>query len=150
MRAVVQRVLNAGVTTAGFPSSGIGPGLLVFLGIAVQDGQREIDWMTRKIANLRIFEDESGKMNLSVKDCSGELLIVSQFTLHADVSRGNRPGFSGSAGYEAARPVFDRFVEAIRQQSGLVVRTGYFGEHMHVSLVNDGPVTLIIDSTEIQ
>ena len=145
---MVQRVLSASVTVDGTLHALLGPGLLVLLAVAPGDTAEEIQWMSRKIANLRIFDDEAGKMNRSVKDCSGELLVVSQFTLYADTSRGNRPGFTGSAAADLARPMFDSFVEAMREQVSRPVMTGKFGEHMQISLVNDGPVTLIIDSPQ--
>ena len=102
--------------------------------------------MSRKLPNLRIFEDDGGRMNCSVKECGGELLVVSQFTLYADASRGNRPGFTESAPSDIARPLFDRFVELLRRDSGLTVETGSFGADMQVSLTNDGPVTIMLDS----
>jgi D-tyrosyl-tRNA(Tyr) deacylase len=146
MRAVVQRVLHASVSVGGEVHSAIGRGLLVLLGIAPADDAREIEWMSRKLANLRIFDDASGKMNLPVTGIAGQIMVVSQFTLYADVSRGTRPGFSGSASHEAARAVYARFVDALQAELGRPVPTGCFGESMQVSLVNDGPVTLIIDT----
>ncbi|NTW57094.1 MAG: D-tyrosyl-tRNA(Tyr) deacylase [Chlorobiaceae bacterium] len=148
MRAVVQRVVSAEVTADEGRRSGIGPGLLVLLGVAPSDGPQEISWMSRKIAALRIFSDNDGKMNLSLRDTGGDALVVSQFTLYGDASRGNRPGFSGSAGFEEARPVYESFVGAIAGELGKPVQTGWYGAEMKVSLVNDGPVTLIIDSPQ--
>ncbi len=148
MRAVVQRVVSAEVTADEGRRSGIGQGLLVLLGIAPSDGSQEIAWMSRKIAALRIFSDNEGKMNLSLRDTGGDALVVSQFTLYGDASRGNRPGFSGSAGFEEARPVYETFVGAIAVELGKPVQTGWYGAEMKVSLVNDGPVTLIIDSPQ--
>ena len=150
MRAVIQRVSEASVTVNGSLYSRTGPGLLVLLGIAPGDGDREIFWMIRKILNLRIFEDSEGKMNLSVSDTGGELLLVSQFTLYADTSRGNRPGFSNSASFRQAHDIYNRFISAIRSQSSSRIETGSFGDEMQVSLVNDGPVTLIVDTPENQ
>jgi D-aminoacyl-tRNA deacylase len=146
MRVVVQRVASAEVSADDGLQSVIGPGLLVLLGVAPLDGETEIAWMSRKIASLRIFNDAVGKMNLSVKDTGGDVLIVSQFTLYGDASRGNRPGFSGSAGFDEARPVYEAFVCALAEQLGKPVKTGWYGAEMNVSLVNPGPVTLIIDS----
>ena len=148
MRAVIQRVSEASVSVDGELYSRIGAGLLVLLGIAPGDEDQEISWMIRKILNLRIFEDSEGKMNLSVADTKGEILLVSQFTLYADTSRGNRPGFSGSAPSRLANDIYDRFIGAIRSQSSLRIKTGCFGKEMQVGLVNDGPVTLIVDTPE--
>jgi D-aminoacyl-tRNA deacylase len=148
MRAVVQRVLSAEVTAGDGRRSATGPGLLVLLGIAHGDGEAEIAWMSRKITSLRIFNDPDGKMNLSLKDTGGDLLVVSQFTLYGDASRGNRPGFSASAGFDDARPVYDAFVRTIAVELGKPVGTGWYGAEMKVSLVNDGPVTLIIDTPQ--
>lgn len=146
MRVVVQRVREASVTIAGTLYSTIGTGLLVLAGIARPDTDEELAWMSRKIPNLRIFEDDEGRMNRSLRDTGGELLVVSQFTLYADASRGNRPGFSESAPSEIALPLFERFVESLRKESGIAVQTGSFGADMQVSLINDGPVTIILES----
>ncbi len=146
MRAVVQRVSCASLTVEGHSGAQIGPGLTVLLAIAPGDGSRDIDWMVRKLLGLRIFEDDSGKMNASVVDIRGELLIVSQFTLYGDTSRGNRPGFSASAPYETAHEIYNQFVDRLRSSSPLVVQTGVFGRDMQVSLTNDGPVTMILDT----
>ena len=146
MRTVVQRVREASVSIGGAVHSSIGAGLLVLAGISRTDTADDLAWMSRKIPNLRIFEDEEGKMNRSLRDMGGELLVVSQFTLYADASRGNRPGFSESAPPEVARELFDRFVESIRHEAGCPVQTGVFGADMQVSLVNDGPVTIILES----
>ncbi|NTW51761.1 MAG: D-tyrosyl-tRNA(Tyr) deacylase [Chlorobiaceae bacterium] len=146
MRAVVQRVLHAGVSIGGAPFSGIEKGLLVLAAVARHDTSGDLSWMSRKIPNLRIFEDGEGKMNLSVRDIGGEILVVSQFTLYADASRGNRPGFSESAPSDMASQMFDRFVDMLRHESGLPVETGSFGADMQVSLLNDGPVTIILES----
>jgi len=149
MRAVVQRVQYAGVSIGGAQYSGIEKGLLVLAGIARHDTADDLFWMIRKIPNLRIFEDSEGKMNLSVRDVGGSILVVSQFTLYADASRGNRPGFSESAPSEMAREMFDRFVDSLRQESGCPVETGSFGADMQVSLLNDGPVTIILESPKL-
>lgn len=150
MRCVVQRVSEASVTIGGERFSSIGAGLLVLAGISRDDTPEALAWMSRKLSNLRIFEDDEGRMNRSVKEIGGELLIVSQFTLYADASRGNRPGFTESAPSEIAQPMFDRFVEQLRRDSGLTVATGSFGADMQVSLVNDGPVTTILESPKKQ
>ncbi|ACF10795.1 D-tyrosyl-tRNA(Tyr) deacylase [Chlorobaculum parvum NCIB 8327] len=146
MRCVVQRVREASVTIGGERFSSIGAGLLVLAGISREDTEADLAWMSRKLPNLRIFEDDEGRMNRSVKEIGGELLVVSQFTLYADASRGNRPGFTESAPSEVAQPLFDRFVELLRRESGLPVETGSFGADMQVSLINDGPVTIILES----
>jgi len=146
MRCVVQRISEASVTIDGERFSFIGAGLLVLAGISRDDTEADLAWMSRKLPNLRIFEDDEGRMNRSVKECGGELLVVSQFTLYADASRGNRPGFTESASSEIAQPLFDRFVEQLRRDSGLTVETGSFGADMQVSLINDGPVTIILES----
>lgn len=146
MRTVVQRVREAAVSIGGATHSAIGAGLLVLAGISREDTADDLAWMSRKIPNLRIFEDEEGKMNRSLRDIGGELLVVSQFTLYADASRGNRPGFSESAPPEVARELFERFVESIRREAGCPVQAGVFGADMQVSLINDGPVTIILES----
>ncbi|TLU86078.1 MAG: D-tyrosyl-tRNA(Tyr) deacylase [Chlorobium sp.] len=148
MRAVVQRVLKAGVSAEGGRHAEIGPGVLVLLGVAPGDGDAEIAWMSHKIAALRIFSDREGKMNLSLRDTGGDAMVVSQFTLYADTTRGNRPGFSGSAGFEAALPVYEHFIRNFERQLEKPVQTGWYGAEMQVFLVNDGPVTLLIDSPE--
>ncbi|MEI8185121.1 MAG: D-aminoacyl-tRNA deacylase [Chlorobiaceae bacterium] len=148
MRVVIQRVLSASVSASDDRYAAIGHGLLVLLGIASEDGDKDIGWMIRKIVALRIFNDSSGKMNLSIQETGGEVMVVSQFTLYADTSRGNRPGFSGSAGFFQARPLYDCFVRQLEQKLEKTVKTGWYGADMQVSLVNDGPVTLIIDSPQ--
>jgi len=146
MRAVLQRVSEASVIIDGSTRSSICKGLLVLLAVAPGDGEREIGWMIRKILSLRVFEDEAGKMNRSVGDVRGELLLVSQFTLYADTRAGNRPGFSGSAPYREAEEIYERFVADLRDATSLRVETGSFGGDMQVVLTNDGPVTLIVDT----
>ncbi|EAT60089.1 D-aminoacyl-tRNA deacylase [Chlorobium ferrooxidans] len=146
MRAVVQRVLSASVSASDARYSGIGPGMLVLLGIAPGDGMAEVEWMCRKIAGLRIFNDGEGKMNLSLTESEGEVLVVSQFTLYADTSRGNRPGFSGSARFDVAQPLYESFIRMVGLQIAKPVRSGWYGADMQVALVNDGPVTLILDT----
>jgi D-tyrosyl-tRNA(Tyr) deacylase len=146
MRVVVQRVRHASVSIGGKLHSETGRGLLLLVGIGRADGEADLAWMSRKVTALRIFEDEAGKMNLSVKDVGGSILAVSQFTLYADAARGNRPGFSEAAPPDVALGLFDRFVKALRTESGLTVETGSFGADMQVSLLNDGPVTIILES----
>ena len=146
MRAVIQRVSSASVTIGGAVKSAIGPGLLILLGIGHEDGREDIDWLVRKIAGLRIFDDEGGVMNLSVTDIGGEALAVSQFTLMASTKKGNRPSYIGAAGHELAIPLYERFCEALSSALGRPVGTGEFGADMKVALVNDGPVTICIDT----
>jgi D-tyrosyl-tRNA(Tyr) deacylase len=141
----VQRVSRAGVRVDGEQISLIGPGLLVLLGVAAEDDDNQADYLVEKIAGLRIFEDTTGKMNLSLQDIKGELLVVSQFTLLADCRKGRRPGFSKAARPELAEPLCSYFVEQLRQQ-GFAVQTGRFQAEMAVELVNDGPVTILLDS----
>jgi D-tyrosyl-tRNA(Tyr) deacylase len=148
MRVVIQRVVSASVSATEGRYAAIGPGLLVLLGIASDDGDIDIEWMIRKIAALRIFNDSSGKMNFSLQETQGEVMVVSQFTLYADTGRGNRPGFSGSASFDHALPIYDRFVRKLEQKLEKPVMTGWYGADMQVTLVNDGPVTLIIDSPQ--
>jgi D-tyrosyl-tRNA(Tyr) deacylase len=145
MRAVVQRVMSSHVRVADEIIAQIGPGLLVLLGVDRADDRPAADYLADKIANLRIFEDDIGKMNLSLKDIHGEMLVVSQFTLLADCRKGRRPSFVDAAPPEAADPLYRYFVERVRAR-GVAVRTGRFQALMEVSLVNDGPVTLIVDS----
>ena len=146
MRAVVQRVASASVTIGGAVKSAIGPGLLVLLGIGHEDGEEDLDYLVRKIAGLRIFNDAAGVMNRNVVETGGEALVVSQFTLMASTKKGNRPSYLGAAGHELAIPLYQRFCEALSLAVGRPVGTGEFGADMQVSLVNDGPVTICIDS----
>jgi D-tyrosyl-tRNA(Tyr) deacylase len=145
MIAVLQRVSRASVVVRGMDVSSIGRGLLVLLCAVRGDGDPDVDYMVRKIAQLRIFADESGKMNLSVADIKGEVLVVSQFTLAAATRKGNRPSLDAAEAPERASELVDRVMARLRE-AGLPVRTGVFGEMMAVSLVNDGPVTLLLDS----
>jgi len=145
MRAVIQRVAEARVSVGEEIVSGIGPGLCIFLGIAVNDSEKDAESLASKIGSLRIFEDEQGKMNRSVRDTRGDLLVVSQFTLYGDCRKGNRPSFSAAAAPEPAKRLYDDFVQRLRQ-TGLKVATGEFRAHMKVALVNDGPVTLILET----
>ena len=148
MRAVVQRVLSAGVTVAGRPLSRIGPGLLVFLGVASDDGPADAQYISTKIRELRIFSDADGRMNLSIVDAGGEMLVVSQFTLFGDCRKGRRPSFDEAATPALARALYDEVVRILRD-SGLAVGTGEFQAHMAVDLVNDGPVTMLLDSRRL-
>jgi D-tyrosyl-tRNA(Tyr) deacylase len=148
MRTVVQRVSRAQVTVGNEIVSKIGRGLLVLLGVTHADSVADADYLADKIAGLRIFEDEKGKMNLDTASVAGEILVVSQFTLHGDVRRGKRPSFDAAAPPERARQLYEYFVERMRA-TGLPSRTGRFQEMMQVELVNDGPVTILLDSTKI-
>ena len=145
MRAVVQRVKTASVSINRATVGKINSGLLVFLGIETADNAEDINWLVKKILGLRVFADADGKMNLSALDIGAELLIVSQFTLHASTKKGNRPSFVKSAKPIIALPLYEVFIEEVRK-SGLVFETGNFGAVMQVNIQNDGPVTLIIDS----
>ena len=145
MRAIIQRVSRAEVRVAGEPVGSIGHGLCVFLGIGKDDSQANVEHLAEKIKNLRIFEDENGKMNLSLEDIRKEVLVVSQFTLYGDCRKGNRPSFSNAAAPEQAEKLYEYFVEQLRD-SGLTVATGQFKARMEVTLVNDGPVTFIVEN----
>ncbi len=147
MRSVIQRVSRARVTIEGEETGKIGRGLVVLLGIHHSDTPKDIKWMSDKIINLRIFEDDNGKMNNSLFDINGEVLIVSQFTLYGDCRKGRRPGYSSAARPEIAEPLYEQFVERVRQ-NGIPTATGTFQKMMNVELVNDGPVTLIVDSPQ--
>lgn len=146
MRAVIQRVSKASVSIAGQVKSEIGLGLLVLLGIENADTDEDIQWLSKKISQLRIFNDEHGVMNLSTQDVDGELICVSQFTLHAKTKKGNRPSYIHAAPPEIAIPLYEKFVAQIENDLGKTVGTGEFGAMMEVSLVNDGPVTIVIDT----
>ena len=146
MRAVIQRVSAASVTIGGVVKSSIGPGLLILLGIGHEDGREDLDWLVKKIAGLRIFDDEAGVMNRSITDVGGEALVVSQFTLMASTKKGNRPSYIGAAGHELAVPLYEQFCTALSAAVGRPVGTGEFGADMQVALVNDGPVTICIDT----
>ncbi len=145
MRAVVQRVSRASVAVDDVVVGAIGPGLLILLGVAPADGEREAHWMAEKLGNLRVFADDSGRMNRSVRDGSAHVLVISQFTLYGNTRKGRRPSFVGAALPELAEPLYERFCEELEALDLLVAR-GRFGASMAVELVNDGPVTLIVDS----
>ena len=145
MRAVIQRVTEASVKVEGRATGEIGAGLLVLLGVAGDDGNRDADYLADKIIHLRIFNDEQGKMNLSLEDTGGAMLVVSQFTLYGDVRRGRRPSYTEAAEPEKANALYEYFVEQARSR-GIRVETGIFQAMMRVSLINDGPVTILLDS----
>ncbi|HZI53185.1 MAG TPA: D-aminoacyl-tRNA deacylase [Chitinophagaceae bacterium] len=146
MRTVVQRVSYASVIIEGKIHARIGPGLLVFIGIEDEDTTDDIDWLSGKIINLRIFDDEKGVMNLSVIDKAGEILLISQFTLHASTKKGNRPSYIRASKPEIAIPVYEKLVEKLSAGLGKNIGSGKFGADMKVELLNDGPVTIWIDS----
>lgn len=146
MRAVIQRVSHASVSIASEEKSHIGKGQLILLGIEESDGQEDINWLVRKILNLRIFDDEQGVMNKSVMDISGEVMVVSQFTLMASYKKGNRPSYIRAARHEVSIPLYNAFCRAISDALGKDIATGEFGADMQVSLLNDGPVTICMDT----
>ncbi|MBU0763490.1 MAG: D-tyrosyl-tRNA(Tyr) deacylase [Bacteroidetes bacterium] len=146
MRAVIQRVRNASVTINGLKCAAIGQGLLVFIGIEHNDSSEDVSWLSKKISQLRIFNDGQGIMNLDIRESDGEIIVVSQFTLHAKTKKGNRPSYIHAARPETAIPIYNAFVEHLKQDSGRPVQTGEFGAMMDVGLVNDGPVTIWIDT----
>ena len=146
MKAVIQRVSHSSVTIDNKMVAQIQKGLLILIGIEAADSQEDINWLTSKIANLRIFADENEVMNLSLKDTDGDVIIVSQFTLHALTKKGNRPSYIKAAKPEIAIPLYENFVAQMEVEMGKKVQTGVFGADMKVSLINDGPVTLIIDT----
>jgi len=146
MRAVVQRVTKASVTINGSINAEINQGLLILLGVGVNDTSEDITWLSNKIANLRIFSDEDGNMNLSLKAINGNAIVVSQFTLFASTKKGNRPSFLNSAKPEQAIPLYEAFVKQLETDLGKPVGTGIFGADMKVELLNDGPVTITIDT----
>lgn len=146
MRAVIQRVSSASVTIEDKLYSSIGNGLLIFLGIEDADQLEDIDWLCQKLINLRIFNDDHGVMNLSVKDINGDFLVISQFTLHALTKKGNRPSYIRAAKHETAIPLYENFLNVLAEKSDLTVRAGQFAADMKVALLNDGPVTILIDT----
>lgn len=146
MRAVVQRVSEASVVIDNAKVASIKKGLLVLLGIVNDDIQEDIDWLCKKIVNLRVFPDENDVMNTSLLDAEGDVILVSQFTLHASTKKGNRPSYIKAAKPDVAIPLYENFIEELQTQLGKPIQTGEFGADMKVHLVNDGPVTIIIDS----
>lgn len=146
MRAVLQRVSKASVAIDGDIRSSIEKGILILLGIENNDTQEDIEWLSGKITRLRIFDDSDGIMNLSVVDAEGEILLVSQFTLHASTKKGNRPSYIKAAKPDFAIPMYEKFIAQIEKDLGQSVKTGEFGANMQVELLNDGPVTIIIDT----
>ncbi len=148
MRAVIQRVKNASVEIKGEVRSSIAHGLLVLAGFEDADTTEDLDWLSKKIVQLRIFNDEQGLMNLSVKDVSGEILVVSQFTLHASTKKGNRPSFIKAAKPDVAIPLYNAFIRHLEAELGKPIATGEFGADMKVSLLNDGPVTIVMDTKD--
>jgi len=146
MKVVVQRVSEAEVKIEGAIHNAIDEGLLLLLGIEDADSKEDIDWLVNKIAGLRIFNDSEGVMNLSVEDTGGELMVISQFTLHANTKKGNRPSYIKAAKPDIAIPLYESFIIAVSRRTGKPAKTGKFGADMKVSLVNDGPVTIIIDT----
>jgi len=148
MRAVVQRVSRAAVTVEGREKSAIGPGLLVFLGVGRDDGPDDLDWLVRKVPQIRCFEDAEGRMNRSVTDIDGGVLVISQFTLFGNLRKGTRPSFNRAALPDTAVPLYEQFVAALEKALGKPVGTGEFGAHMDIEAVNDGPVTLVLDTQQ--
>ncbi len=148
MRAVVQRVTSGEVSVEGRTVGRVGRGLVIFLGIAHDDGPDDLSYLAKKVSSLRIFEDNEGKMNLSVKEAGGELLCVSQFTLYGDCRKGNRPSFTGAARPENAESIYLEFCDYLRGK-GLTVKTGKFGAMMKVEVANNGPVTILLDSKKL-
>lgn len=146
MRVVIQRTTHASVTINGQQKSAIGKGMLILVGIEDSDGTEDIDWLCRKIVNLRIFDDENGVMNRSILETKGDILVVSQFTLHASTKKGNRPSYIRAARPEISVPLYEQFCSALGQALGKPVETGEFGTDMKVELLNDGPVTICIDT----
>jgi D-tyrosyl-tRNA(Tyr) deacylase len=148
MRAVIQRVTEAGVTINGAVHSQIGKGLLVLLGIEDADTQEDIEWLSAKITQLRIFDDENGVMNISIKDTGGDILLISQFTLHASTKKGNRPSYIRASKPEIAVPLYEKMIRQLSADLGKPVYTGIFGADMKVRLLNDGPVTIVMDTKD--
>ncbi|MDB5264334.1 MAG: D-tyrosyl-tRNA(Tyr) deacylase [Adhaeribacter sp.] len=146
MKLVIQRVTNASVTIAGEVAGAIAEGLLLLAGIGPDDSEEDLRWLSRKTVQLRIFSDEAGKMNKSLLDVNGNILLISQFTLHASTKKGNRPSYISAASPEIAIPLYERFIQVLSSDLGKPIQTGIFGADMQVSLLNDGPVTIIIDS----
>jgi D-tyrosyl-tRNA(Tyr) deacylase len=148
MRVVIQRVSRASVTVNGNVKGSINSGMLILLGIEDADNDEDIEWLSNKITNLRIFNDENGVMNLSVKDAQGDILLISQFTLHASTKKGNRPSYIKASKPDHAIPMYQKMISRLESELGKAIQTGEFGAHMKVELINDGPVTIIIDSKQ--
>ncbi len=146
MRVVIQRVKHAGVSIGGKLKSSIGKGMMILVGICDEDNDSDIEWLTRKIVNLRIFDDENGVMNKSVSDVGGDILLVSQFTLMAMTAKGNRPSYIKAARPEISVPLYEKMIASLITALGKEIGTGTFGAEMEVELINDGPVTILIDS----
>ncbi|MCI5664288.1 MAG: D-aminoacyl-tRNA deacylase [Mediterranea sp.] len=146
MRVVIQRTAHASVTINGTCKSAIGKGLMILVGIEESDGKEDVEWLCKKIVNLRIFDDENGVMNKSVLDIDGEILVVSQFTLHASTKKGNRPSYIRAAKHDISIPLYKTFCHELSQALGKEIGTGEFGADMKVELLNDGPVTIWIDT----
>ncbi|MDW7695681.1 D-aminoacyl-tRNA deacylase [Flammeovirgaceae bacterium SG7u.111] len=146
MIAIIQKVSSASVTIEGEIKGEIAQGLMVLLGVGQDDGDEDIEWLSGKIVNLRIFDDENGVMNKSLLDVSGDILLISQFTLHASTKKGNRPGYNSAAKPDIAIPLYEKMIKALEGKIGKEIETGEFGAYMQVALVNDGPVTIDIDT----
>jgi D-tyrosyl-tRNA(Tyr) deacylase len=146
MKAVIQRVSRASVTIDGYIVASIKNGLLILVGIVNEDTQEDIKWLSNKIVNLRVFADANAVMNTSLRDVNGDAIVVSQFTLHASTKKGNRPSYINAAKPEIAIPLYEHFVKQLEKDLDKTIQTGQFGAHMQVQLVNDGPVTIIIDT----
>jgi len=146
VKAVIQRVTSCILKIEGQEYSRIGSGLLILLGIEEADNSDDIDWLSSKIAGLRIFDDANGVMNLDAREISGDIMIVSQFTLHASTRKGNRPSYIRAARPETAKPLYEDFIDSIEHKLGCMAASGVFGAHMEIAIVNDGPVTIIIDT----
>ncbi len=146
MRAVIQRVAHASVTIEGAVKSEIGQGFLILLGVCDEDSMEDVDWLVKKVANLRVFDDEQGVMNLSIQDIGGNALVVSQFTLYASYKKGNRPSWFKAGSHEHSIPLYEAFCRQLSEAIGKPVGTGEFGADMKVELLNDGPVTICMDT----
>ena len=146
MKVVIQRVSKAKVEVKDSVICKINQGFLILLGIENSDSQEDVNWLVSKISNLRVFSDDELKMNLSIKDVKGEIIVVSQFTLHAKTKKGNRPSYINAANPEHAKPLYDEFISKLKNESEVNVKSGIFGANMQLAIVNDGPVTIIIDS----
>jgi D-tyrosyl-tRNA(Tyr) deacylase len=148
MRAVIQRVSEASVTIEGNVKGAIGNGLMILLGIEEADTNEDVEWLSGKIVNLRIFNDEAGVMNVSVKDCGADILLISQFTLYASTKKGNRPSYIKAARPDIAIPIYEQMIQQLQNDLGKPIQTGIFGADMKVALVNDGPVTIVMDTKD--